>query len=112
VQDGVFAHGKDVNGYFRLSEREGRAELDAAGEPVLEIDGAHVGLTRETVLSPDSDTLVAERLMLARVNATLKAAPKNRESLTDFQADWGILQKLEKDRGTHSSRISESAAGN
>ncbi len=41
--------------------------------------------------------------MLARVNATLKAAPKNRESLTEFQEDWGVLEELQRDRGTHSS---------
>ncbi len=34
VRDGVFARGKDVNGYFRLSQREGKAELDAAGNPL------------------------------------------------------------------------------
>ncbi len=101
VRDGVFEREKDVNGYFRLSERQGIAEVDADGKPVLEMDGARVGLTRNTVLQPDSDSLVAERLMLARVNATLKAAAKNRESLTEFREDWGILEKLEKARGTH-----------
>jgi hypothetical protein len=47
-------------------------------------------------MQPDSDPMVAERLMLARVNATLKAAPKDRESLGEFREDWKILQELGK----------------
>jgi hypothetical protein len=98
VRDGVFALEEDVDGYFLLAAREGRTSLDAAGEPILEVEGARAGLTRETVMQPDSDPLVAERLMLARVNATLKAAPKNRESLNEFRKDWEILEELGRAR--------------
>ena len=89
----MFAQEQDVDGYFLLAAREGRAGLDAAGEPVLKLDGAHAGLTRETQMQPDSDPLVAERLMLARVSATLKAPPKNRESLGEFRKDWEELRR-------------------
>jgi hypothetical protein len=112
VRDGVFAHVKDVDGYFRLSQREGKTTLDPDGEPVLEFAGARVGLTRETVLQPDSDPVAAERLMLARVNATLKAAPKNRETLTEFQQDWEILEELTYAREARATHLSEGVAGN
>jgi hypothetical protein len=94
VKDRVFARKQDVEEFFRLAAREGRTVLDAAGEPVLELEGARAGLTRETLMQPDSDPMVAERLMLARVDATLKAAPKDRESLGEFREDWQILQEL------------------
>jgi hypothetical protein len=94
VKDRVFARERDVEGFFRLAAREGRTLLDARGEPVLELEGARAGLTRETLMQPDSDPMVAERLMLARVDAMLKAAPKDRESLGEFREDWQILQEL------------------
>jgi hypothetical protein len=94
VRDGVFAREKDIDGYFQLAAREGRTGLDAAGLPVLEMGSARAGLTRETLTQPDSDPLVAERLMLARVSATLKAAPKNREGLREFREDWEVLESL------------------
>jgi len=112
VREGVFAHEKDVNRYFRRSAQEGKTELDAAGEPVLELNGTRIGLTRNTVLEPGSDPLNAERLMLARVNAALKAAPKNRETLEEFQEDWGILQALSEEREAREAHAGEGVAGN
>lgn len=98
VRDGIFVQEKDVDGYFRLAARKGRTWLDAGGGPVLEVDGARTGLTRKTLVQPGSDPLVAERLMLARVSATLKAVPKNRESLGEFEKDWAILEDLGRSR--------------
>ncbi len=93
-RDGVFTCKKDVDGYFQRLEREGRIELDANGAPMLTKGTAHVWLTRGKLLRRDSDRLLAERLMLARVNAELKSAHKNRESLGEFRADWEILDEL------------------
>jgi hypothetical protein len=94
VRNGLFEHEKDVDGYLRLTARQGSTRLNAAGEAVLELDGAQAGLTRENILEPDSDPALAARLMLAKVNATLKASLKNRESLSEFQQDWTIMQEL------------------
>jgi hypothetical protein len=96
VRDGVLTREKNVNSYFRTSEHLGKVALDGNGQPILALNGERVGLTRSTILQPDSDPLTAERLMLARVNATLKEAPKNRESLQEFQQDWQILESLQR----------------
>jgi hypothetical protein len=37
---------------------------------------------------------LAYKLLLAKVNASLKAKEKNRESLETFKADWDLLQQL------------------
>ncbi len=98
VRERVFAREADVDGYFRLVALEGRTGLDATGAPVLEIEGARAGLTRETLIQPDSDPLLAERLMLARVSAILKAAPKTREGLREFREDWDVLETFGRSR--------------
>lgn len=105
-RDGLFARQKEINSFFRMLERNGNTWTDADGLPMLAFNGARVGLTRETILLPGSDPALAQRLMLAKVNASLRTSKKNRESLQEFQADWELLQELNK---VHDARLSSSS---
>ncbi len=94
VQQGLFRDKREVGDYFRELERRSEPELNASGTPVLRIGDATVGLTRATILDGSSDPRLAYKLMLARVAFTLKAAPKNRSTLPQFQSDWDIMTQL------------------
>ncbi len=94
IQQGVFSSHNQIKRYFKTLDREGKPELDINGTPLLRIGNTSIGLTRRTILQPGSDRLVAYKLMLAKVKATLAASRKNRETLPEFQADWEILQSL------------------
>ena len=92
VQKGVFEKESDVKKYFKLLEGKGRADPAIAGMLVWRDRSARrVGFTKEMIFDRDSDQSSALRLMLAKVNATLQSKPKNRESLVEFRANWGLL---------------------
>ena len=94
IRNRVFDREKDLDRYLRASVREGSTSLDSDGTPVLNIGGERVGLTRETITRAGSDPTLGERLMLAKVEATLKAPLKNRENLSQFQQDWKVMEQL------------------
>jgi hypothetical protein len=96
-QDGL-ADGGSPNRFFR--------ELDKAGAPVADHDGAlwmemsdggeptRVGLSLSNVLSPGSDPEMAHQLVLARIGRVLKSPKHSRENMADFKGDWNLLQSV------------------
>ena len=93
--DGVFVNPREVKTYLRELDRQSRPELDANGAPILRIGESTVGLTRDTILAPGSDRLIAYKLMLSKVGATLDSSLKNRGTLPQFQSDWQILTNFQ-----------------
>jgi|SRR5579863_1832690 len=81
----------------REFDAHGRASMDAAGQLWVEVptgDGStrKVGASPASISSAGSDPVLAYEIMLARLQVELKSAPKRRESLPQFQADWQLLQ--------------------
>ena len=91
VTDGLFSNSRDVHGYFKGLDREGRARLDAEGRPVLDVNGRSVGMSRANLTSSESDAKTAYKVMLARVQSVLGSPAGRRESLSQFKADWDLL---------------------
>jgi hypothetical protein len=73
-----------------------RVEMDDSGALWLDYvdnNGARrVGISASNVNSQSSDGELVYSLLLARTSAQLSNAPKNREMLPEFQADWQLLQ--------------------
>ena len=51
-----------------------------------------VGLTASNVLAPDSDSTLADDLLLARVQQVLKSPKHGRETMLELKEDWTLLQ--------------------
>jgi hypothetical protein len=94
IRDGVFSSDREVKSYFKELDRTGTAQLDELGRPVLEVEGRRVGLSRDNILGPDSDPLIAYRIMLARIQAVLDSPATRRENDTNFDKDWDTLTRL------------------
>lgn len=98
IADGLFADEKEVKTFFKDLELQSEPAFDAQGALLLRVSAYGeeqiLGLTRDNILSSQSNPQLAYKLLLAKVNATLKAKEKNRESLKTFAADWDLLGQL------------------
>ena len=98
LNDGLFADEKEIKTFFRDLELQSEPAFDAQGALILRVNAYGedqiLGLTRDNILSPQSNPQLAYKLLLAKVNASLNAKEKNRESLETFKANWDLLQQL------------------
>ena len=96
--DGYFANQQQVETFFRELETNGQPAFDETGTLVLRIRDVGqdriVGITRDNILSLHSDRRLAYKLMLAKINAELKAKGKARVSLETLKGDWELLIRL------------------
>lgn len=98
IQDGLFLDEKEVKTFFKDLELQSDPGFDDEGRLMLRVsaygEDQILGLTRDNILGGQSNPQLAYKLMLAKVNATLKAKLKNRESFETFEADWELMMRL------------------
>ncbi len=98
ISDGLFADEREVKTFFKDLELQSEPGFDERGALILRVNAYGedqiLGLTRDNILSSQSNAQLAYKLLLAKVRASLKAREKNRDSLEVFEADWNLLQQL------------------
>ncbi len=98
IADGLFTDDKEVKTFFKDLELQSEPAFDAQGRLLLRVSAYGqdqiLGLTRDNILSNQSNPQLAYKLLLAKVNASLNAKEKNREALETFAADWALLMQL------------------
>ncbi len=98
ITDGLFVDAKEVKTFFKDLELQSEPAFDENGSLILRVsaygEDQILGLTRDNILSSESNPQLAYKLLLAKVNSTLKAKGKNREAMEVFEADWDLLMQL------------------
>lgn len=98
INDGLFLNEKEVRTFFKDLELQSEPAFDDTGSLILRVsaygEDQILGLTRDNILENNSNPQLGYKLMLAKVNATLKAKLKNRESLGTFKDDWELMMRL------------------
>jgi hypothetical protein len=87
---------KDLNRFFKHIDEAGTPMVDANGALWMEMsdgDGtSKVGLSASNTLAPVSDSRLAYRLILARINYVLKSPKHGRETMVEFKKDWTLAR--------------------
>ncbi len=100
IKDRFFADELEVKQFYSNLEAQSEPFLDEKGEVMLRVNNYGqekiLGITRNNILSENSDVRLAYKMMLVKVKAELKAAEKNRETLEVFEANWNLLNDLSK----------------
>lgn len=91
LEQRVFSERADIKRFFRELARGSTPGLTATGKLYVQTADSRLYLTHGTILGPDSNRILAYKLLLAKVNDTLSMAKKNRESAADFRATWDLL---------------------
>lgn len=98
IHNGYFADENEVKTFFSDLEKMSEPEFDANGNLRLRVNnfGEHVwlGITAENIQDADSNCVLAYKLMLAKIAATLHAKEKERCPLDAFAYDWQLLRRL------------------
>jgi len=98
IADGYFVDDKEVKSFFRDLELESEPFFDAQGLLRLKVNvygsSVQLGLTRDNILSADSNRALAYKLLLAKINQELTSPEKNRSTVEVFEADWQLLLQL------------------
>lgn len=98
IANELFVDEKEVTTFFKDLELQSDPFVDGNGALMLKVKAYgkdyQLGLTRNNILSQESDLTLAYKLMLAKINYELKAREKNRESMADFESDWALLTEL------------------
>ncbi len=109
IARGLFKDEKEIKTFFRDLELQSTPALDENGSPILKVkyygEELILGLTRANILKPDSDRELAYKLMLAKLAADINSREKDRNSLEDFKADWGLLGRLRQELDTSPERL-------
>jgi hypothetical protein len=109
IRDGYFVDMNEVESFFKHLEFQSRPSLDADGHLVLKVDNygmeRTLGVTRSNIMSPESDKELAYKLIVAKINADLKAAEKDRSSLPEFLENWDLLGRLRGEQSTDAERL-------
>lgn len=114
IEQGFFLDRFEVKTFFKDLELQSVPGSDSEGRLILSVDDRGsketVGLTRQNIISPTSSRRLAYKILVAKVDAILRAPSRNRPSRPEFEADWQLLKDLsanvptyafvEKDRAT------------
>ncbi len=95
---------KDLNRFFKHIDEAGTPLVDGNGALWMEIadgDGttSKVGLSESNALAPISDSRLAYRLILERINYVLKSPKHSRETMFEFEKDWTLVQSASMKNG-------------
>jgi len=111
----LFVDETEVKTFFRDLEIQSEPALDENGALILKVrdhGAAHVlGLTRDNIMSQNSDIRLAYKLMLAKVYADVNAKEKNRNSLVTFESDWALLDRLSANYAASAAPLEAGKAG-
>jgi len=98
IAQGLFQDSREVRTFFRDLELQSEPAMDADGGIVLNVryygEQRTLGITRNNLLSANSDRELALKLMLAMIHADLNAPERNRSSLQEFRSNWEMMRQL------------------
>jgi hypothetical protein len=98
IARGLFQDEKEVKTFFRDLELASEPALDANGQLILKVkyyaSDRILGITRENLLSPESDRELALKLILAKLYANFRSGKKDRGDYKDVFADWMQMREL------------------
>jgi len=96
VRRGIIPDRESLTRVFKRIEEAGTLWVDPSGALWVEVPDANgssrLGLSASNVLAADSDSRLADELLLARVGRVLKSPRHGRETMLEFQGDWALLQ--------------------
>ena len=88
---------RDVEHLFKHLNKVGTPRVDVDGALWLEIRDKEqtfeVGLSANNILGQNSNTQLAYSLLLWRAHGVLKSPKHGRETMPEFEKDWGLLQR-------------------
>ncbi|MDH3492613.1 MAG: hypothetical protein OEM82_03620 [Acidobacteriota bacterium] len=100
IQEKLFADEKEVKSFFRDLEHQSEPFYDANGDLTLRVSNYGnedlLGLTRTSILGPDTDVRLAYKMMLVKLKAELDSSKKNRVTYYELQENWQLLMELQK----------------
>jgi len=95
VQSGIIPDRTCLTGIFKRLET-GTLIADEHGALWAEVTDSNgsfrLGLSASNVLGSDSNSRLADELLLARVGRVLRSPKHGRETMPEFQDDWALLQ--------------------
>lgn len=96
VQSGIISSRESLAHLFKHLEDTGTLFSDGSGALWVAVSDsdktARVGLSLSNVLASDSDSRLADELLLERVGRVLKSPKHGRETMVEFKEDWALLQ--------------------
>jgi len=96
VRQRIIPDRNSLHRVFKELDKAGTPSLDAGGELWMEVSAggqtSKVGLSASNILSPGSDTLLAYRVILARIDRMLNSPKHSRETLLVFKKNWALLE--------------------
>jgi hypothetical protein len=102
VHDGTLRTIKELRHVFALLDRETIPAIDPQGHPWLvwhagTREERRAGVDWSNVRAPESDTVLAHLVLLARMDAELRSPPKGRPPLPVFARECELLGELERE---------------
>src|SRR5688500_12805767 len=98
LKQGLFIDREEVKTFFRDLEIQSEPALDENGALILKVrdrgEERVLGLTRDNIMSANSDVRLAYKLLLAKVYADLYGKAKNRAPLVTYEEDWALMDRL------------------
>jgi hypothetical protein len=95
VGEGILAEGGDLEYVFKRFDQKGSPFLDDHGALWMKVPDkgstSIVGLSASNVLDRDSDSKLAQELILARIDRVLKSPQHSRERALEFKKDWAAM---------------------
>jgi hypothetical protein len=116
VGDGTLRDKKELRRVFVVLDRESIPAIDPQGRAWLvwhagTREERRVGVDWSNVQAAGSDTWLARRMLLARMDAELHGPAKARSALAQFAREWELLEELEHRHTAKASDQNGSIAG-
>jgi hypothetical protein len=112
-KDIIDKHG--LSDFFKDLDREGTATVDEDGSLWMDLseegEPLRVGLSANNALSSGSNPQLAYKFLLARTSGVLKSPKHSRETMSEFDQDWAMLQRLSVQTDTVLVKTTASVAG-
>ncbi len=98
IQQGYSSNLENLHNFAQHTVSKSWITMDSQGglwlRPRDGQSGKKVGLSASTVAESPTSAKTGYLLMLSRVDAELRKAPKNRETLGFFRKDWDLMEQL------------------
>jgi len=108
VHSGTIPDRESLTRVFKHLEEAGTLFADERGALWMEVPDSNgssrLGLSVSNVLAADSDSRLADELLLARVGRVLKSPRHGRETMLEFQEDWALLQEARTTNSVSAAR--------
>ncbi len=95
IANRYFVDKREASTFFRDLERQSEPAWTPSGFELRVTSGGRsssVGISRTNILGPNSDRVLAYKLLLAIVKADLDSSMNNRDEFDVFQDHWRLLQ--------------------